>query len=135
MSRPLGDAEPLKTTHEDRLGRVVVSGVLFLPFLVNGVSQLLGFEIFYVADPMIQVVWGFLAQLFGGVPLYRQALEHLRHGGNALALWSALLTTAAFLGSLFTALLRPEWGVYFWLSALVTFLYFARRFLLTRRSH
>jgi|GEM_PF-4823389 len=133
MSKPSDWVQTLSTASEDKLGRTIVSGVLFLPFLVNWIAQLLGFEIFYVADPKIQVVWGSLAQLFGGFPLYRQVWHDRGEGGRSLALWAALLATLLFLVSLYTALLRPEFGVYFSLSALVIFAYFASRWGLARR--
>jgi cation transport ATPase len=87
--------------------------VLLLPLLVHVVARALGLAIFYVADPKLQVFWGSLAQLVGGLPLYREAWRHLSRGGYAVPFWFALLSSLVYGVSLYAALVQPGTGVLF----------------------
>lgn len=132
---PLGGARSrLVRLQSERLGRVVISGVLLLPLLVHVVARAVGLEIFYLADPKLQAIWGSLAQAVGGVPLYREAWLHLTRGGHGLSFWFALLSSLVYGVSLYTALVRPGTGVLFLGSALLILVAYLLDYLRARRS-
>lgn len=72
-------------------GRFVVSGLLTLPLVADLVARALGFQVFYLADLKLQLVWGALVQLGAAWPLYGDAW---RHGGRPRVI--ALLSLAFF---------------------------------------
>lgn len=132
---PLGGARsPLARIQSERLGRLVVSGLLALPLIVNPIAAGLGFELFYVADPKLQAVWGSLAQLLAGWPLYGEALGHLRHGGAGRALVLCLLSTLLYAAGLYTALVFPGTGAPFLAAALLIVAAHLLNYLEARRS-
>lgn len=105
---PLGGARsPLARLQSERLGRLVVSGLLVIPLLADLVAAVLGFQVFYLADPKLQAVWGTLAQVLAGWPLYGEAVGHVRRGGARRAFVLCLLSTLAYLASLYSAFAYP----------------------------
>lgn len=120
-------------TRSERLGRLVVSGLLTLPLLAELIAELLGFELFYLADPKLQAVWGTLAQFVGGWALYGLAFRHLRQGGGGRALWLSLISSLVYLISLYLAFVRPGTGVLFLGSASLIFAAYLVDYLEVRR--
>jgi cation transport ATPase len=94
----------LAKLRSERLGRLVIGGIVTLPLLADVVTDLLGFEVFYLADPKLQVVWGSLAQVLGGVPLYQEAWLQLRRGTYGRPFWFALAATLVYAAGLVAAL-------------------------------
>ncbi|MFZ5823016.1 MAG: hypothetical protein ACOY94_01540 [Bacillota bacterium] len=137
MSResPLGGAQsPLPRGLSERMGRLVVSGLLTLPLLADLIAEAVGFEVFYLADPKLQVVWGSLAQFVAGWPLYVMAAGHLRRGGAVRAFWICLLSTLIYVVSLYTALVRPGTGVLFLGSSTLILVAYLTDYLEARRG-
>ncbi|MFZ5813822.1 MAG: hypothetical protein ACOY93_00785 [Bacillota bacterium] len=118
---PLGGVRnPLAEIRSQRLGRLVVSGLLALPLLADVVAEALGFEIFYLADAKLQAVWGTLAQFVAGWPLYGEAIRYLRRTGGSRRSFSLILLSLLLYGvSLYAALVAPGTGVLFLGSALL----------------
>lgn len=132
---PLGGARsPLARIQSQRLGRLVVSGLLALPLLGNVVAQALGFEIFYFADPKLQAVWGTLAQVLAGWPLYLTALGHLRQGGAARAFWLCLTATLLYGAGLYTAFGPLASGALFIGSAMLIVIAYLADYLEAKRQ-
>jgi cation transport ATPase len=117
-----------------RLGRLVVSGLLALPLLAHWIAKAVGFEVFYLADPKLQAVWGTLAQVVAGWPLYSMALGHLRRGGAGRAFGLCLVSTLLYGISLYTALATPGTGALFLGSATTIVVAYALDYLDARRS-
>ncbi|MEW8979073.1 MAG: hypothetical protein AB2385_11765 [Symbiobacterium sp.] len=90
-------------TRAERLGRLVITAIFALPLLADSAAQALGYELFCLADPKLQAVWGSLLQLVGGWPLYADALAEARQrrvGRPALiSLLSTVLYGAGLYGS------------------------------------
>lgn len=129
-----GARSPLDRVRSERLGHVVVSGLLALPLLTDVIAEAVGFEVFYLADPKLQAVWGTLAQLVGGWSLYMGALRHLRRGGAGRSFWFCLLSTLLYGVSLYTAFVQPGTGVLFLGSALLIIVAYLADYLEVRRS-
>lgn len=104
---------PRSRTRSERLGRVVVTAVFSLPLWADLVAQALGYELFYLADPKLQAVWGTLVQLAGGLPLYADALGELRQGRAGRAAATSLLSTLLYAGGLYAAVINVVANVYF----------------------
>jgi len=94
----------LARLRSERLGRLVTAAILTLPLLADVVADLLGFEVFYLADPKLQAVWGSLIQLLGGAPLYQEAWQQLRRGSCGRSFWFALAATLVYAAGLVAAL-------------------------------
>lgn len=132
---PLGGARgPLARLQSERLGRLVVSGLLTLPLLADLIAKAFGFQVFYLADPKLQAVWGTLAQFLGGWPLYLLALRHLRRGGAARLFRLAVLSTLLYGVSLYIALVQPGTGALFLGSALLILVAYLTDYLEARRE-
>lgn len=132
---PLGGAQiPQARILSERLGRLVVSGLLALPLLADVIAEAVGFEVFYLADPKLQAVWGSLAQFVAGWPLYVMALGHLRRGGAGRAFWLCLLSTLLYAVSLYTTFVHPGTGVLFLGSAALILVAFLTDYLEARRG-
>lgn len=132
---PLGGARShLARIQSERLGRLVVSGLLALPLVGNLIARALGFEVFYFTDPKLQAVWGTLAQVLAGWPLYGEALGHLRRGGAPGAFWLCLLSTLVYGVGLYTGLGPLASGAPFVGSALLILLAFLVDYLQAKRS-
>jgi len=87
--------------------------VFSLPLWSDLVAQALGFELFYLADPKLQAVWGTLVQVLGGWPLYADALQQLRQGRAGRAGAVILLSTLLYAGGLYAAVVNVPASFYF----------------------
>lgn len=94
----------LAKLRSERLGRLVTGGILTLPLLADVVADLLGFEVFYLADPKLQTVWGSLVQVLGGFPLYSEAWLQVRRGTYGRFFWYALAATLVYAAAMGAAL-------------------------------
>lgn len=119
----------LARLQSERLGRLVVAVLLSLPLLADPIAQALGYEVFYLADAKLQVVWGSLAQFLGGWPLYGIALRRVQRQAAGFALLASLLYGVA----LYQALVHPGTGRLFLGAALVILLAYLLDYLAARR--
>lgn len=104
---------PRSRTRSERLGRVVTTVVFSLPLWTDLVAQALGYELFYLADPKLQAVWGTLVQLLCGWPLYTDALQQLRQGRTGRAVATSLFSTLLYAGGLYAAVINARANLYF----------------------
>lgn len=111
------EKSPLARIRSERVGRVVTAVIFSLPLWADLVAKGLGFELFYLADPKLQAVWGTLVQLFGGWPLYSDAFRQFRAGGSGRAIGMSLLSTLLYAIGLYTALVNPGTGAPFLASS------------------
>lgn len=88
--------------------RLVLSALFTLPLLGNMVAELLGWRIFFLADPKIQFIWGSLVQFWAGWPFYVGAYKNLRSGGANMDVLVALGTSAAYLYSVYNTFFNPH---------------------------
>lgn len=98
-----------------------LSFLLTLPLVANWVATWLGWRIFFLADPRIQLVWATILQLACGWPFVAGALRG-RGAHRGLDVVIALGTWALFGYGLYLTLLRPEVAThpYFqWQSVLI----------------
>lgn len=119
----------LARLQSERLGRLVVSALLSLPLVADPIAQLFGYEVFYLADAKLQVVWGSLALFLGGWPLYAMALRRVQGKFAGFAALASLLYGVA----LYQALVHAGPGRLFLAAAGVILLAYLLDYLAARR--
>ena len=125
---------PLAKIRSERVGRVVTTCIFSLPLWADLVAKGLGFELFYLADPKLQAVWGTLVQIFGGWPLYADAFRQFRRGRSGRAIGLSLLSTILYAVGLYAALVSPGTGAFFLASSGLILAGYLADYLRSRRS-
>ncbi len=96
-----------------RWAPVVITALFSLPLLADLVAQGLGYEVFYLADPKLQAVWGTLVQVVGGGSVYVHALRQVAGRRVSQAVLLTLLSTLIYAMGLYVAALNRQANLYF----------------------
>jgi cation transport ATPase len=84
----------------------VVSLVFTSPLVAHWVAIWLGWRIFFLADPRIQIVWATILQLAGAWPFYA-GIRHPKGGRRSADIAVAAASTALYLYGAYLTLWRP----------------------------